>query len=79
MRGCLLFQAKLVLADLRRRWWRTPKRLAAKTTLSACSDDDDDEDDDGDDHDDYYALELAGDPTRVDWPEIKCWLCPCLS
>lgn len=26
------FQVKLLLADLRRRWWRTPKCLAAKPT-----------------------------------------------
>lgn len=37
------FRAKFVLADLRCRWWRTPK-LEEKSALCTCNIDDDDDD-----------------------------------
>lgn len=36
-----IFRSKLVFADKRRRWWRTPERLAAKSTLCTCPNDGD--------------------------------------
>lgn len=40
------FEAKLVLADSRRQWWRVPKRLLTKPTLPTCSKGDNDDEHD---------------------------------